>query len=140
MRLLAFIMIFLCGCIHAQSAQSKWVEEAISVNNDIVRQFSGLQDSVRAKRKAAMIMAANTVGSMDEGKAALDEIESDFQPLFDLFVEIERVQNSLADALRSAREALKSGGSIEVKIEDLVTLYSELQSLHSKALSIMGEL
>ena len=139
-KFLPFLMLVLCGCIGAHSTQSRWVEDAIAVNNEIVKQLAGVQDTARAKRKAAMITAANTAGSLEEGRAALDKIGSDFQPLFDMFTEIERVQSALAAALKAARAALRAGDDVLLNMEDLVSLYSELQRLYSKSAKLLGEL
>ena len=131
-------LLMLCGCPpRVQTIAAETVEAAVSANNEMVAAMEGLQARFKARRKAAMVEAANTVGSYAEGQAALDEIEERYAPAFEVFAEAEHIQAAIAGGLELAREALKRG---EVpNTADLMVLYVQLQGLYARLSKELAE-
>jgi len=136
--LLIALVLLVTGCTpRAQQLAVSGVEEAMRTNNATVAALTGLQEKARFVRKAALMAAAKTAGSYDEGKKLLDEIDATYAPVFDAFREAERISEALAVGLEIARADVKRG---EIpNMVDLFTLAMMLQGSYSKLAARLSE-
>lgn len=134
---LAVFAIALGGCTpRALQLTSETIESAVEANNAMVQAMAGLQERAKIRRRAAMMQAAKTVGSYAEGQRRLDEIGIQYAPVFEAFIEAERIQNALADGLELARAAVKAGQ--QPNVAALVELYIHLERTHANVTTILG--
>ena len=133
------LVMLLGGCPPAgQQLHVQTVEAAIVSNNAMVYAVTTLQEKAKLRRKAAMIQIANTVRSMDEGTAKLDEVEGLYSDIFIALREAEGIQSALADGLELAKLAVNGGERPDMPT--LIALYLQLQKVYASVLASLGEM
>jgi hypothetical protein len=133
----ATISLCLTGCPEWHKLSSTGVQAAINTNNASVDALNAIQDSVKKTRAVVFKKIAESASSREEGLQELDAAEEDFKKVFVVFKEAETVQNTLADALEAAKQAVTMGE--DPNLPNLMKLYVEVQELYNGVLSALAE-